>query len=126
MTPLSFFRIEGKGDNMRFLPVGTKAQRLIHAHLETAGHGEDLEGPLFRPVKKNGMGYLGKPRHPIAICQDIVQRYAKGVGITVDVHGFCVHSLRATASDQCARPWVRHRQGAGVARAREYFDHEDL
>jgi hypothetical protein len=27
-----------------------------------------------------------------------VQRYGKEVGITVDVHGFCVHSLRTTAA----------------------------
>jgi hypothetical protein len=34
-----------------FLPVGMKAPRLIHAYQEAAGHGEDWDGPLFRPVK---------------------------------------------------------------------------
>src|SRR5438552_12336094 len=50
---LMHFRIEGKGDKVRFIPVGTLAQRLIHAYLKAAKHGEDLEGPLFRPVKNN-------------------------------------------------------------------------
>src|SRR5262249_25570188 len=92
------FCVEGKGDKDRFLTISTEAKRLIHADVEAAKHGEDLEGPLFRPVKNNTTGELRKPLHPKSVYQEIVQRYGKAVGITVDVHGFCVHSLRATAA----------------------------
>ena len=52
------FRIEGKGDKIRFLPVAAKAARLIQAYLAAAGHGDDLQGPLFRPVKNPTTGTL--------------------------------------------------------------------
>src|SRR5262249_38514882 len=92
------FRIEGKGEKVRYVPVGLKALRLITEYLEAAGHKEELEGPLFRPVQNQVDGNLHKPLHPISVYQDIVQRYGREVGITVDVRGFCVHSLRATAA----------------------------
>src|SRR5262245_66309385 len=47
------FRVHGKGDKIRYIPVGLKAQRLITEYLDEAKHKEDLDGPLFRPVKKD-------------------------------------------------------------------------
>ena len=93
-------RIEGKGDKIRFVPVAAKAARLIQEYLEAAGHGDDLGGPLFRPVKNNSTGTLAKSLNPASVYQEIVRRYGKQVGINTAVHGFCVHSLRATAGGQ--------------------------
>jgi site-specific recombinase XerD len=39
------FRIEGKSDKVRFIPVATEAQRLVYDYLKSSGHGEDLKGP---------------------------------------------------------------------------------
>lgn len=117
---LMHFRIEGKGDKVRFIPVGLLAQRLIHAYLKAAAHGEDLEGPLFRPVKNNVTGVLRKPLHPKSVYQDIVRRYGTEVGITIDVHGFCVHSLRATAATNAL---VR---GADIAKVQEWLGHANV
>src|SRR5713101_7529565 len=50
------FRIEGKGEKIRYVPVGMKALRLITEYLEVAGHKEDVEGPLFRPVQNRVTG----------------------------------------------------------------------
>jgi hypothetical protein len=47
------FRVHGKGDKVRYIPVGLKAQRLITEYLDEAKHKEDLDGALFRPVKNN-------------------------------------------------------------------------
>ena len=47
------FRIEGKGDKVRYVPVATNTQRLMQRYLEVAKHGDDLEGPMFRPVSNN-------------------------------------------------------------------------
>jgi site-specific recombinase XerD len=113
-------RIEGKGDKIRYIPVGLKALRLIHAYLNASGHGEDLEGPLFRPVKNHVTGELRKPLHPISVYQDIVKYYAKQVGITVDVHGFCVHSLQATAATNA----LAH--GADIAKVQEWLGHANI
>jgi site-specific recombinase XerD len=52
------FRIKGKRDKIRFVPVHPMVQRLIEEYLaELARHGGgrtdvDLDGPLFRPVKE--------------------------------------------------------------------------
>ena len=43
------FRIEGKGEKIRYVPVGMKALRLITEYLEVAGHTEDLDGPPRAP-----------------------------------------------------------------------------
>ena len=92
------FRIEGKGDKIRYIPVSVLTQKLLAIYLEAAGHGDDLKGALFRPVRNRVTGTLDKPLHPESVLRDIVKHYAKQVGISVDVHGFCVHSLRATAA----------------------------
>jgi integrase/recombinase XerD len=36
--------------------------------------------------------------HPDSVYHDIVKHYGATVGINADVHGFCVHALRATAA----------------------------
>jgi site-specific recombinase XerD len=33
---------------------------------------------------------------PTAVYSNIVLHYAKQIGITIDTHGFCVHSMRVT------------------------------
>jgi integrase/recombinase XerD len=91
-------RVEGKGSKVRYVPVHPETQRLVAAYLEMAGHKDDLAGALFRPVKNQVTGTLRKALHPESVLQDIVLKYGKQVGITEQVRGFCVHSLRATAA----------------------------
>src|SRR5574341_774557 len=86
-------RNRGKGEKIRYVPAGMKALRLITEYLDAAGHKEDLDGALFRPVQNQMSGELNKPLHPVSVYQDIVKRYGREVGITEDVRGFCVHSL---------------------------------
>jgi site-specific recombinase XerD len=117
---LMHFRVEGKGEKVRFIAAHPLAQRLVHTYLEASKHGEDLEGPLFRPVKNNVTGVLRKPLHPTSVYQDIVKRYGREVGITLDVHGFCVHSLRATAATNAL---VR---GADIAKVQEWLGHANV
>ena len=114
------FRIEGKGEKVRYVPVGMKALRLITEYLEAAGHKGELEGPLFRPVQNRVTGELNKPLHPISVYQDIVKHYGQEVGITADVRGFCVHSLRATAATNA----LAH--GADIAKVQEWLGHADI
>ncbi len=114
------FRIEGKGEKIRYVPMGMKALRLITEYLEAAGHKEELDGPLFRPVQNRVTGELNKPLHPVSVYQDIVKRYGKEVGITTDVRGFCVHSLRATAATNA----LAH--GADIAKVQEWLGHADI
>jgi site-specific recombinase XerD len=114
------FRVEGKGEKVRWVPVGMRALRLINEYLEAAGHGKDLDGALFRPVRNRVTGELNKPLHPVSVYQDIVKRYGREIGIAEDVHGFCVHSLRATAATNA----LAH--GADIAKVQEWLGHADI
>jgi integrase/recombinase XerD len=64
------FRIKGKGDKIRFIPIHAMALRLIGEYVEAlAKHGgaqaeKDLDAPLFRPVKNNRTGTLKKHLEP--------------------------------------------------------------
>jgi hypothetical protein len=62
------------GDKVRFIPVATEARRLIHEYLKASEHGEDLEGPLFRPVKNNTTGELRKPLNPKSVYEAQTQQ----------------------------------------------------
>jgi len=53
------FKVTGKRGKIHFVPA--QAQRLIESYLVMAGHGDDKDGPLFRPVRNNRTGELERP-----------------------------------------------------------------
>jgi integrase/recombinase XerD len=114
------FRVHGKGDKTRYIPVSLLTQRLITEYLDKAGHKDDLSGPLFRPVKNNTTKILDKHLNPNSVYQEIVRRYGKQVGINTDVHGFCVHALRATAATNA----LAH--NADIAKVQEWLGHANI
>ena len=119
-TGVMMFHIHGKRKKERFVPVEPKTQRLLADYLEASGHGMDLEGALFRPVKNNATGDLTKSINPRSVYRDVVIFYAKQVGITLDTHGFCVHSLRATAATNA----LEHK--ADIAKVQEWLGHANI
>ncbi len=119
-TGVMMFYIRGKRNKARYVPVETSTQRLITEYLDFAGHGEDLEGAIFRPVRNNSTGNLNKHLNPRSIHRDIVTFYAKKIGITLDTHGFCVHSLRATAATNA----LDHK--ADIAKVQEWLGHANV
>ena len=114
------FKVEGKRDKVRYLPVAPIAQRLITVYLEVAGHGHELESALFRPIKNNCTHTLDRPLHPQSVYRNIVLKYAKQVGITEHCHGFCPHSLRATAATNA----LDHK--ADISRVQEWLGHANI
>ncbi|MDD2661728.1 MAG: tyrosine-type recombinase/integrase [Methylococcales bacterium] len=114
------FHVHGKRKKERFVPVEPKTQRLIAEYLEASGHFDDLDGALFRPVKNNTTGDLTKSLNPRSVYRDVVMFYAKQVGITLDTHGFCVHSLRATAATNALD------NKADIAKVQEWLGHANV
>jgi integrase/recombinase XerD len=114
------FRIKGKRDKIRFVPVHAMAQRLIEEYLALAGHGEDAAGPLFRPVKNNVTGELDRPLNPNSVYRNIVQKYGLETGVRAQVNGLCVHSLRATAATNA----LSHE--ADIAKVQEWLGHANV
>lgn len=75
------------------LAINPQTAQRIRAYLAAAGHADDFEGPLFRPLRHNGR-QRGPRRHlnPDAIDR-IVKKYATKIGLT---RGYSAHSMRAT------------------------------
>jgi site-specific recombinase XerD len=111
-------RIHGKGGKIRFVPAHASALERMTDYLESAGHPDDLDGPLFRPVKNPISGILEKPLSPAGIYHRIVKLYAARAGI--DLPGFCIHSLRATAATNA----LDHE--ADIAKVQEWLGHANI
>ena len=114
------FRIKGKRAKIRFVPVNAAAQRTIEEYLGLAGHRGDLEGPLFRPVKDNRTGRLDRHLDPASVYRNIVVKYGRETGISAEVNGLCVHSLRATAATNA----LSH--DSDIAKVQEWLGHANV
>lgn len=112
------FRVQGKGSKIRFLPAHPKAIRLVQDYLDVAGHVDQGELPLFRPVKNNSTGTLEKPMARSSIYRNVVLRYGKKAGF--DFSGFSPHALRATAATNA----LDH--GADIARVQDWLGHANI
>lgn len=115
------FRIFGKRDKIRYVPVHAAAQRLIEEYLAMAGHGADLAGPLFRPVRNNRTPEgLDRPLDSASVYRNIVRHYGLIAGVSAEVNGLCVHSLRATAATNALS------NQADIAKVQEWLGHANV
>jgi site-specific recombinase XerD len=118
------FRIKGKRDKIRFVPVHPMVQRLIGEYLEIGKHGGGIEfsldGPLFRPVANNRTGTLDRHLDPGSVYRNIVIKYAKATGVSAEAIGVCVHSMRATAATNALS------NEADIAKVQEWLGHANV
>src|SRR5215831_16838663 len=77
---LQKLRGNGKRSKIRFIPANPAALRLIDDYLARAGHSEDLDGALFRPVANNRTKTLGRHLDTSAVYTNIVKKYARQTG----------------------------------------------
>ena len=96
------------------------AQRLIDDYLIETGHKDDLKGLLFRPVRNNRTGELNRPLNPNSIYRNILRKYGAAAGVSAEVNGLCVHSLRATAATNA----LSH--DADIAKVQEWLGHANV
>ncbi|HZZ01339.1 tyrosine-type recombinase/integrase [Paraburkholderia sp.] len=106
-------RVHGKGNKLRYLPLHAGSAGRIHAYLEVAGHGEAPDAPLFQPARRKTHAALTADG-----VYKIVLAYAAAVHI--DVQGFGVHSLRATAATNA----LEHQ--ADIASVQEWLGHANI
>jgi integrase/recombinase XerD len=107
-------RVSGKGGKTRYLPLHPGTHALIHDYLDSAGHGVDENGALFRPVRNNRTGRLER-----AITADgvykLVRAYSAQLGFEIGAH-----ALRATAATNA----LDHQ--ADIARVQEWLGHANI
>lgn len=112
--------VKGKRSKIRFVPVNVGALRLIEEYLTVTGHREDVEGALFRPVKNNRTGRLDRHLDSSSVYRNIVRKYGRETGISAEVNGLCVHSLRATAATNA----LSH--DCDIAKVQEWLGHANV
>jgi hypothetical protein len=93
------------------------ATNCVRGHCQAAGHGEDLGGALFRPVKNNTGGTMEGAVTADGIYK-MVKYYAGRVGVNIE--GFGAHSLRATAATNA----LDHE--ADIAKVQEWLGHANI
>ena len=114
------FKVKGKRGKIRFVPAHAQAQRLIESYLLMAGHAEDKDGPLFRPVRNNRTGVLERPLNANSLYRNVVRKYGQATGLNIEVNGLCVHSMRATAATNA----LSHE--ADIAKVQEWLGHANV
>ena len=98
------------------------AARALQTYIETAGIGDDAQGPLFRPMDKGGLR-LERRHMARKTPWRLVKYYCRAAGINpdrIDGRGIGIHSLRKTAINDAIR------NGAQMHEVREFAGHSDI
>ena len=111
-------RVHGKGGKLRYLPAHCSTLKLVAQYLAAAGHGNDLKGPLFRPMRPPPVGHTATALTPGGVYSEVVVRYMRQIGIAGDNMG--PHALRATAAT-CALD-----NKADIVRVQEWLGHASI
>jgi site-specific recombinase XerD len=86
-------RVVRKGGRHEALAINPQTAQRIRGYLEKAGHAADIDGPMFRPLRRNRKNQ--QPRramNPDAIDR-VVRKFARRIGLE---RGYSAHSMRAT------------------------------
>ena len=86
-------RVSRKGGRRDALAINPQTAARLRAYLEAAGHGADIDGPLFRPLKHNGKRQDERRRMDPDAIDRVVRKYAAALGLD---RGYSAHSMRAT------------------------------
>ena len=90
---LDALRLTRKGGRRDALAINPQAAARIRAYLDKAGHGEDREGWLFRPLKGNAKAYNPMARMDPDAIDRVLRKHAASIGLKT---GYSAHSMRAT------------------------------
>ena len=113
-----YLRVKGKGSKTRELPFHPIALQRIYAYLEADKRIDDLDSPVFCPLKKlyDSDGLL-KHMSGNAIYK-IVMFYAGKIGLKLE--NFHPHALRATWATNALR------NGADLGKVQDYLGHASV
>ncbi len=107
-------KVSGKGGKTRYVPLHPAASGLVLDYLDAAGHGDEGDGALFRPVHRGRAEGAAA-----AITADgvykIVRAYSAALGFKIGAH-----SLRATAATNA----LDHQ--ADIAKVQEWLGHANI
>jgi integrase/recombinase XerD len=86
-------RVQRKGGRRDALAINPQTAARLRAYLEASGHGADIDGPLFRPLRHNGKRQEERRSMDPDAIDRVVRKYAGELGLD---RGYSAHSMRAT------------------------------
>ncbi len=86
-------RVMRKGGKKGSLAIHPQTAQRIRDYLDVAGHDDDVDGPLFRPVRSNRKGQDLRRHLDPWVIDYILRKYARGIGLA---RGYSSHSMRTT------------------------------
>ena len=86
-------RLTRKGGRRDALAINPQAAARIRAYLENAGHGEDRDGPMFRPLRGNAKAHDPAGRLDPDAIDRLVRKHVAAIGLA---RSYSAHSMRAT------------------------------
>src|SRR5262249_21832006 len=107
-------KVAGKGEKTRYLPLHPGTNTLIHDYLEAAGHAQEANSTLFRPVKSKTTRRLDTALTPHSVYR-LVRSYSAQLGFEIGAH-----ALRATAATNA----LDHQ--ADIAKVQEWLGHANI
>ena len=111
-------RVHGKGSKLRYVPLHPETAGRIDEYLDAAGHKEQHNTALFRPVKNNVHGHTDDAITAGSVYRDVVKKYGEQVGLTME--RFAPHALRATAATNALE------NEADIARVQVWLGHANI
>ncbi len=107
-------KLRRKGGSHGSVAIHQQCEQRIKAYLERAGHGNDADGPLFRPIKKNQRA--DKPDRHLTPKQvdNIFKHWCKVANLPAN---YSSHSMRATCATQALN------NGASLEQVQELLGH---
>jgi integrase/recombinase XerD len=86
-------RVMRKGGRRDALAINPQTAARLRAYLEASGHGADIDGPLFRPLRRNGKRQEERRSMDPDAIDRVVRKYAGALKLD---RGYSAHSMRAT------------------------------
>jgi len=111
---VAHLKVSGKGEKTRYVPLHPAASGLILEYLDSAGHGADDSGALFRPLRNNRSDGQQKAITPDGVYK-LVRAYSSTLGFQIGAH-----ALRATAATNA----LDHE--ADIAKVQEWLGHANI
>jgi integrase/recombinase XerD len=86
-------RVVRKGGRRDALAIHPLTAQRLRAYLDASGHSADIDGPLFRPLRRNRPDQEARRGMDPDAIDRVLRRYARAIGLE---RGYSAHSMRAT------------------------------
>ena len=109
--------IHGKGSKERYIPFNPRVKRLVEDYLDQAGHGDEVDAPIFRSVSNRDLRKSPAPLTQAGLYQNVIRKWALVAGVETHASN---HAMRATAATNALL------NSADIEEVQEWLGHANI